>query len=122
MADTNLLGTLIQVVRPVVGFFGGIGAEKWRKQRQERRDRVSTWEKTLVPLLHTEPQTEVGTGDYRYAFMRNENYESLRRHLRPEVVKQLEGPVVHIAKDGPPFPRTVILDEIARIKKQWGID
>jgi hypothetical protein len=123
MADTNWLGTLIQyVVGPVVVIIiGWLGVEKWRKQRQERRDLVSTWRNTLVPLLNAEPQATVGAGDYRYAFMRNENYASLRQHLRPEVVKQLEGETVHIAKDGPPFPRTLILDEIARIARQWNI-
>jgi hypothetical protein len=122
MVDTSVIVSLVQfVIGPVVGFFGGIGVEKWRKQRQERRDLVSTWRNTLVPLLNAEPQVNIGTGDYRYAFMRDENYASLRQYLRPEVVKQLEGELTTITKGDPPFPRKLIVEEIERIAKEWDV-
>jgi hypothetical protein len=129
VAETTLLGILIQYVAPtLLGGIGGLltpfgqwGIEQRRQRLQARRDLVSTWRKTLIPLLNAEPQAEVGTAGYRYAFMQNENYASLRPHLRPEVVKQLEGQTVHVVVGDIPFPRTLIVEEIGRIERQWNL-
>ena len=53
--------------------------------------------------------------------MYDENYASLRPHLRPEVVKQLEGQTIHMVLGGPAFPRTLIIEEIACIEKKWNL-
>jgi len=129
MVETTWLDIFTRyVIPPLLGGAGGIiticgqwGIEKRRQKLQARHDLVSAWRKTLVPLLNAQPETTVADGTYRYAFMYDENYASLRPHLRPEVVKQLEGQTIHMVLGGPAFPRTLIFEEIACIEKKWNL-
>ena len=77
--------------------------------------------KSLIPAIDAEPQVSIGTGRYKYAFMHNKHYLTLRPYLRPEVVKQLEGELTTITKGDPPFPRKLIVEEIERIAKEWDV-
>ena len=114
------------VIPPLLGGAGGLitiyaqwGIEQQRQKLQARRDLISGWRKALIPLLNANPETTVAGGSYKYAFMYDEGYASLRPHLRPEVVRQLEGQTIQIVLDGPAFPRTLIIEEIGRIEKEW---
>ena len=129
MVETTWLDIVTRyVIPPLLGGAGGIitiygqwGIEKRRQKLQAQRDLVSTWRKALVPLLNAQPETTVADGSYKYAFMYDENYASLRPHLRPEVVKRLEGQTIQVVLGGPAFPRTLIIEEIARIEKKWNL-
>ena len=51
--------------------------------------------------------------------MDHESYASLRPHLKPELVRKLEGSTIQVVLGGPPFPRNEIMEEIARIEREW---
>ena len=114
------------VIPPLLGGAGGIitiygqwGIEKRRQKLQARREIVSEWRKTLIPLLIAKPETSVGGSASKHTFMDHESYASLRPHLKPELVRKLESSTIHVVLGGPPFPRNEIIEEIARIEREW---
>jgi hypothetical protein len=52
--------------------------------------------------------------------MRTKQYSSLRPHLREEIIKGLEGRAIKISL-GDNYQKRAILDEIARIERDWGL-
>jgi hypothetical protein len=97
----------------------GWGIEKRRQKLAYRKDLVQQWRTELVPLLNDTVVT--GGTVAKYPFMKHAAYASLRPHLKPELVKQLEGKTIHIVVGSDAFPRRNILDEIGRIEREWNL-
>ncbi|MET4242705.1 hypothetical protein [Bradyrhizobium sp. RT10b] len=127
MIETSWLDIFTRyVIPPLLGGAGGIitvygqwGIEKRRQKMQARRDLVAEWRKNLIPLLIAKPETRGGGPESKYAFMDHESYASLRPHLRSDLRAKIEDSVIRVNVGGPAFPRSAIMDEIARIERQW---
>jgi hypothetical protein len=112
------------VLPPLLGGAGGLitiwanwGIEQRRQKLAARRALIADWRKHLVPLLGGPQDMESGTS--KYPFMRNEHYASLRPHLPSDVLKSLEGGTIMIVVGGDNYPRKVIIEQIARIERDW---
>jgi hypothetical protein len=75
-----------------------------------------SWRRDLLPKL--EGPQQLGKGTRKYDFMRTPEYASLRPHLNAKLIKDLEGPALRIDFAGE-FPRRQLIEEIARIEREW---
>lgn len=103
----------------VVGMIGAAFAyflERRRSLFTHRRALVEQWRKELLPAFES-PQ-QLGKGSTKYPFMRLPAYASLRPHLSPKFLKRLEGNEIVFSLNGD-FPRRALIEEIARIEKDW---
>jgi hypothetical protein len=114
------------VIPPILGGAGGLittyaqwGIEKRRQKLQIRRDLVAQWRRDLIPALTSQPETSSSSSGSKYGFMDLEAYASIRPLLKAEIRKKLEDPVIYINMGGLPFPRVAIMEEIARIEREW---
>lgn len=127
MSDESTLLDIVTryVLPPILGGAGGLiviwanwGIEKERSRIQARRALVTEWRDVIVPLLEGPQDLQEGIG--KYPFMRTKQYSSLRQHLKKETVKELEGRAIKISL-GDNYLKRVILEEIARIERDWGL-
>jgi hypothetical protein len=114
------------VIPPILGGAGGLitiyaqwGIEKRRQKLQARRDLIAKWRLELIPALTSTSGTSSAASGSKYAFMDLEAYSSLHPHLSAALRNKLEDGVIRINMGGLPFPRVAIMDEIARIEKEW---
>jgi hypothetical protein len=96
--------------------FANWGIEKRRMRIQRRQQLVDSWRRDLLPKL--EGPQQLGKGTRKYDFMRTPEYASLRPHLNAKLIKDLEGPALRIDFAGE-FPRGQLIEEIARIEREW---
>jgi hypothetical protein len=120
MAEPSLAETLMRYVLPaILGSASIAGLVKWwLDRRAARRDLIADWRENLVPLL--DKPISLGEPKAKYPFMHHKSYASLRQHLKPDLVERLEAQQVLVASDGS-FPSTVIIEEIGRIERKWGL-
>ncbi|HWX17881.1 MAG TPA: hypothetical protein VNY07_14970 [Chthoniobacterales bacterium] len=120
MAEASLLDTFIRYGLPAILGSTVIAAlvKLWQERRAARRDLIADWRENLVPLL--DKPISLGEPKAKYPFMRHKSYASLRQHLKPDLVERLEAQQVLVASDGS-FPSTVIIEEIGRIERKWGL-
>jgi hypothetical protein len=101
----------------LIAIWANWGIEKRRQKLAARRALIADWRTHLVPLLSGPQDIEAGTS--KYPFMRHEHYASLRPHLPEDVRKSLEDGKIRILIGGDNYPRKIIIEQIARIEREW---
>lgn len=107
---------------PAVGFlFGSLltgyvqwGIEKRKQILLRRRELVTGWRMELIPLLSHD---DGSWDDLRAKLMSSPYYASLRPHLKPDLIRQLEQRRRRIVGDDFPIPH--LSTEIARTEREW---
>ena len=122
------------------GVIGGLltaryqwGIEKQKQILLRRRELVSGWRLTLIPMIgQAQDNPVVWAGQRQRAVMASPYYASLRRHLSDSALAQIEDPTlklfVNLDKTKMPtydwqhhFPLKIFIDEIDRIEKKWNL-
>jgi hypothetical protein len=88
--------------------------EQPQSLEDHRRKRIEEWRQTIRRFDFR----EIGS------FGRTHTYAEMKPHLRPEVVEMFEAPrTVHISNParGDTTYRYTLLDEVARLEKEWGL-
>ncbi len=88
--------------------------EEYQNLRDQRRKRIEEWRSAIRNHQF---------GDYP-RFASTVAYSQMRPYLRPEVIEMLEAPrTFHVGNEarGDSAYRTALLDEVARIEKEWGL-
>jgi hypothetical protein len=123
MAET-ITSIIVPAVSALVGgAIGSLGApwihwniEKRKLRLAARRELIASW-RTAVGWQSWEAGSK--------AFRETEAYASLRLHLSPEMKKKIEDDTVHVVLGGRNAGANnfapVLLDEIARIEREWGL-
>jgi hypothetical protein len=125
------------VLPPILGGAGGLitiwanwGIEKRKQRLQRRRELITGWRQTLVPMIGQpqDPPT-VWAGKRQRIVMISPYYASLRPHLSKSAIEQIEDPVTRIfVRDNAAiptndwnhhFPLKIFVDEIGRIERKW---
>lgn len=126
---------------PLVGFiFGSLltsyvqwGFEKKKQILLRRRELVTGWRLTLIPMIgQLQDSARVWAGERQRAVMSSPYYASLRPHLSPAAIAQIEDPTVKLFVRVDPtkkrsndwnhhFPLKIFIDEIDRIEKKWNL-
>jgi hypothetical protein len=106
VASSAIAGALSVVVVSYLRIF----AEEKTARLENRRNLISSWRSAICNY----PDFPRGFGD-------TQEYSSLRLHLRPEVIQRFEAPRAPDIPGGrgADLQRQMLLDEIARIEKQW---
>ena len=124
---------------PLLGFiFGSLltsyvqwGFEKKKQILLRRRELVTGWRLTLIPMIG-QPQNPpmIWAGERQRAVMSSPYYASLRQHLSTNAIEKIEDPTVklfvHVDQTkkrthdwNHHFPLKIFIDEIDRIEKEW---
>ena len=135
--ETSWLDILTRyVLPPILGGAGGFttiwanwGIEKRKQRLQRRRELITGWRMTLIPMIgQTQEDPMVWAGERQRAVMASPYYASLRPHLSAEAIKQIEDPMTIIFAPADErarndwthhFPLKIFVDEIGRIEKEW---
>jgi hypothetical protein len=126
------------VLPPILGGAGGFisiwanwGIEKRKQRLQRRRELITGWRMTLIPMIgQSQDPPMIWAGERQRAVMTSPYYASLRPHLSANAIKQIEDPAIKIFIRANPkaiptndwnhhFPLKVFVDEIGRIEKEW---
>ena len=107
------------------------GIEKKKQILLRRRELVTGWRLTLIPMIGQAQGTPaVWAGERQRAVMSSPYYASIRPHLSASAIAEIEDPTVrlfvNLDKTKRPthdwhhhFPLKIFIDEIDRIEKQW---
>jgi hypothetical protein len=118
----QIIATLsILCIAFVVACFRLAGIIKEQKSNTEpRRSLIARWRKMVheVASHHNDTQQDIST----YALLeRHEDYYSLRPHLPHETIRQTARTTTFIAGSTISTPLKLILDDIDRLEKEWGL-
>lgn len=113
---------LIGLGTAVFGFAGGLllpwvrwFVEKRRERLSYRRSQVAVWREALA-------QQEFELTDSRSDFLGSAAYSSLRVQLSDKTRAEVENSrVFHSEGSRGPHRKNMLLDEVARIEKEWGL-
>ena len=114
---------LVGLVSAAAGFVSGLlvpwikwQIDKRREQLAYRRELVKSWRTAIS-------SQEYDVGDGRSTFLGSAEYSSLRAHLDPEPLKKVEAKwtVYATGARGGFYRNQVLLDEVARLEKKWGL-
>jgi hypothetical protein len=94
--------------------WAGWGIEKRRQRLERRRELVTAWRMNLIPLIKRNPDREA----LRPKLMESPYYASLRPHIKPELLRRIEGKS-RVAVAGEDFPYEIFVGEIGRIEREW---
>lgn len=85
-------------------------------QLSSRRQKIAAWRTAVA-------SEKYDFVDYRSTFLGSAAYSSLRPHLRPEVVAKIESPRTFYVGGarGDNVRQYMLLDEIMRIERDWGL-
>ncbi len=102
----------VAIEKPVLGVHFQVAPELATR----RRDQIAEWRGAVVAEKYD-------FVDCRSKFLSSEIYSSLRPHLLPEVIKKIEAPRTFYigGARGDNVRQYTLLDEIARIERQWGL-
>ena len=94
---------------------------KWEVQKRQdalayKRATIAEWRRAIAEATET---MRGGLGN----FGQSSAYASLRPHLKPEVVEQIEHPRIFIepGSRGDSPVAHVLQDEVARVEREWGL-
>lgn len=87
---------------------------------EHRRNLIARWRKMVhdVATQHDETQENISTSTL---LERHEDYYSLRPHLPHETIRQIARTTTFIAGSTISTPLKLILDDIDRLEKEWGL-
>lgn len=85
-------------------------------KRTERRKLIDSWRSAISKEKHD-------FIDYRSKFLSSATYSSLRHHLSPEIVRMIEAPRTFYVGGarGDNIRQYTLLDEVARLEREWGL-
>jgi hypothetical protein len=114
---------IISLVSAVIGFISGLlvpwvkwEIEKRRRQYDYRKELIAKWKKNLEAAEFHSPEG-------RKAFGSSSEYSSLRAHMTKDVIGRFEAPRTIYAGGGrgDDVRKQMLLDEVSRLEKQWGL-
>jgi hypothetical protein len=110
--ERNLLLSQVQELRTM-------SPEEYRTRQEQRRKRIERWRTTIRGF------------DFTSDFALTETYSEMTQYLRPDVRDRFESSFGVLQKmattafvpreRGPSGDRRTLLDEVARIEKEWGL-
>lgn len=115
--------TIIGFISAGIGFISGLlvpwikwELEKRQKRHDHRRQLISVWRSTLATAEFYSPEG-------RNRFGNSPEYSSLRLHMLKEVVGRFEAPRTMYAGGGrgDDVRKQMLLDEVSRLEKLWGL-
>ncbi|MGO4478987.1 hypothetical protein AB4Z32_22315 [Massilia sp. 2TAF26] len=110
---------VVPLATAVLGFLSGLAApwiksrvDEATERRTHRRSLIAAWRAKLAEVDEVPPN-----------FGDTHEYASLRAHMQTEVVKKFEAPrtVYFPGGRGMDVRKQMLVDEIARIEKAWGL-
>lgn len=113
----------VGVISVFIGFVSGLltplvrwQVDKRRERQVYRRDLVKTWRVAI-------DAEEFDLMDAQSNFAGTAVYSSLRANLMPEIIQKIEAPRTFYAggSRGDHIRKQMLLDEVARLEKKWGI-
>jgi hypothetical protein len=119
----NVSEVLVGLASAAAGFASGLLVPwvKWRiEKRQEqhkyRGDTIKGWRAAIEA-------EEYDVTDARSHFLNSAHYSSLRAHMVPEAIQTIEAlRTVYVAgARGGHVRNQVLLDEVSRLEKEWGL-
>jgi hypothetical protein len=137
MTLADVLAYIKALGGPLLGFiFGSLltsyvqwGFEKKKQILLRRRELITGWRMTLIPMI-AQPQNlpVIWAGERQRAVMSSPYYASLRPHLSANAIEKIEDPMMkvflHVDKTkmqahdwNHQFPLKIFIDEIDRIEK-----
>jgi hypothetical protein len=106
-----LLGLVAGVVGSLVAPWVNWSIEKRRSLMNSRREYIKTWRNDVAEFAWE-------TADFRLTA----TYSAMKPHLRAEVIDSLQtGRPLDTEDRGIVWHKEMVLDEIARIEKEWGL-
>lgn len=114
---------VVGLVSAGAGFISGLlvpwvkwQIEKQKEQLHYRRELIKNWRAALSTQQYD-------IGDARSDFLGSAEYSSLRAHLNAEPLQKVEAirTVYATGARGGFYRNQVLLDEVARIEKTWGL-
>lgn len=115
--------TIIGLVSAGVGFASGL-LVPWIKWDVEKRQRKCDYRKELISNWKTTLEaTEFNTPEGQSGFGSSPAYSSLRSHMNKEVIEKFEAKyTVYISGGrGDDVKKQMLLDEVSRLEKKWGL-
>lgn len=114
---------IVGLVSATAGFISGL-LVPWIKWQIEKRKEQLAYRRELIKSWRSAISSQVcDVGDEQNTFLGSAEYSSLRVHLGSESLKKVEAMrtlYVNGARGG--FYRNqVLLDEVARLEKKWGL-
>lgn len=115
--------TIIWLVSAFAGFISGLlvpwikwEIEKRQKRHEYRKELIASWKAKLVSAEFYSPE---GRSD----FGSSPEYSSLRSHMTKEVIEKFEAPRTFYVGGGrgEDVRKQMLLDEVSRLEKQWGL-
>ena len=106
----GILGLVSGLLIPVVKW----EIEKRRRRREYRESLIKRWREAI----ETYPEVDDGK------FGNTEAYSSLRSHMREKVIQGLRGSTDGLCSwwlVGSLLEKQMLLDEVARLEKKWGL-
>lgn len=115
--------TIIGLVSAGIGFISGLlvpwikwEVEKRQKKLEYRKDLITSWKAKLAAAEFNSPEGRSGYGS-------SHEYSSLRLHMAKEIIDKLEAPrTMYVGGGrGDDVRKQMLLDEVARMEKKWGL-
>lgn len=108
---------VVPLVTAVLGFLGGL-ITPWGRSRMTEHESRAEYRRQQVKAWR------VAISDYEVwnnGFGSTPEYSALRSHMRPEVIAKFEAPRTFYVGGGrgDDVRKHMLLDEVARIEKQW---
>ena len=107
----------------ILGFFSGLflpwvkwAIEKRQKRYEYRKELITTWKQKVETANFDSPEGQSNFGN-------SSAYSSLRSHMAEEVVVKFEQErtVYAAGGRGGDVRKQMLLDEVARLEKKWGL-
>lgn len=115
--------TIIGIVSAGIGFISGLlvpwikwEIEKRQKRHDYRKELIASWKAKLAAAEFHSPEG-------RSSFGSSPEYSSLRSHMAKEVIKKFEAPhTIYVGGGrGDDVRKQMLLDEVSRLEKHWGL-
>jgi predicted YcjX-like family ATPase len=113
------------IVTGALGFVAGLftpwvkwGIEKRRLKLQHRRELVARWRRMIQTIAQSPAETDV---DVTRLLESHEDFYSLQPHLSSKALGQIHRGTTWLAGSTIGAALQYMLDDIARIEKEWGL-
>jgi hypothetical protein len=115
--------TIIGLITGGIGFISGLLVPwvKWEIEKRQRRydyrkELITNWKKKLAAAEFNLPEE-------RNSFGSSPEYSSLRSHMSQDVIAKFEAPnTFYVGRArGDDIRKQMLLDEVARLEKKWGL-
>lgn len=121
--ELEMKETIIGLVSAGIGFISGL-LVPWIKWEIEKRQKKFEYRKGLIASWKAKlAAAEFNSQEGRSGFGSSHEYSSLRLHMAKDVIKKFEAPrTIYVGGGrGDDVRKQMLLDEVARLEKQWGM-